>query len=267
MQNLREDVLRFRGAERPLAGQHLVEHDAQAPDIAASVQPVGFATDLFRRHVFGCPGPVSAQSGERAAMQCQAKIGDVRVALFIQQHVARFQVAMDEPFAMGGLQCFGNLQSQFGGLRWIEGSVLFKVSPQVAALDVLLHQNDTILFAKHVKNRDDARMVQLGGSARLGHELLQVARGGESSFAGQFHGDKAIQFTVPRQANDAKRTAAKCSTDLISPDLPRQDRCTGRTLHKIDPFHAGTQLFSQVGMRGQDRFLVRVRRRPARSAR
>ena len=95
-------------AERQLAGQELVQHDAQRIDVCTMVhrhRPL----DLFWRHVAQrAEDLVRRREGDldRCPAQelCQPEVGDLHAAAAVEQDVLRLDVAVHDSLVMGVLQ-------------------------------------------------------------------------------------------------------------------------------------------------------------------
>ncbi len=112
-------------AERPLAGQHLVEDHAQAVDVAAGVDVVRLAARLFGRHV-GRRAHDLAVRRHRLAVGValgEAEVGDVRPALAVEEDVRRLDVAVDDAVVVGVLQGVGHLGDELGRPAGIDGGL------------------------------------------------------------------------------------------------------------------------------------------------
>ena len=93
--------------ERRLSGQHIVEYDAQGPQVGAAVDRA--APDLLRRHVRHRAHHDARFSEALIARLGQPEVEDPHAAVREQHDVAGLQVAMHDPHRVGGLQPFGNL--------------------------------------------------------------------------------------------------------------------------------------------------------------
>ena len=102
--------------KRGRACKHLVEHDAEGPDIGPAVDRL--AASLLRTHVgLGAQDHTGAgrRNGERfpfltlAALYGQSEVEDFHHARGRNHDVGRLQVAMSDAFIMGGVQSLGNL--------------------------------------------------------------------------------------------------------------------------------------------------------------
>ena len=91
------------------ARQHLVQDDAETPDVASSVE--WFPFQLFRRTVSQRPPPVAAVD-QVFAGPCKAEIADVRLARLVEKDVRWFQVAVDHALAVCVVDHTGDLDQQ-----------------------------------------------------------------------------------------------------------------------------------------------------------
>lgn len=94
--------------ERPPAGQRFVQHDTQAEDVAAAIDPDPLAAGLFgthvRRHAAGA-GPLA----DILLAQGQPEVGAVRLAVLVEQGVAGLDVAMHQALLVGQMQGLGTV--------------------------------------------------------------------------------------------------------------------------------------------------------------
>ena len=93
-------------------GEHLVKQHAQAPDVAALVQPV--AAQGLRAHI-GRTADEGAGPGQADVFPHQthrAKVGQPGRAIGGEQDVGRLEVAMDDAQMVGARQGIGQLQPQ-----------------------------------------------------------------------------------------------------------------------------------------------------------
>jgi hypothetical protein len=75
------EQLSLRVATKRLAtGQQFIEHDTETEDVASAINPVPFATGLFRTHVGRRPG-ILWSLADVLFPECQAKNNDVRLTV------------------------------------------------------------------------------------------------------------------------------------------------------------------------------------------
>lgn len=98
---------RRKATDRELAGQHLVEDDAQRVNVGAVVH-VGRVLDLLGRHVMRRPHHLSRLRQTRPVCRTgekrEAEVGDLRRTRSIEQDVLRFDISMHDALIVGVLQ-------------------------------------------------------------------------------------------------------------------------------------------------------------------
>ena len=119
---------------------HRVHHAAQAEQIA--LLPHGLAAGLFRRHILRRAGNYSRPRHRRVVHrtgQPKVRNGDAFYAVF-QQDVRRFDVTVDEPLRVRGLQSVSDLGSDPQDLSDAERPVDVNPLLQRRAAEVRHHQ-------------------------------------------------------------------------------------------------------------------------------
>ncbi len=158
------------GGERRPAAQRLVGHQPQAVLVAEGrhvlVQRL-FGRDVLRRAGEHLPG--ERRGSLRSQQPGNAEVGQVGVAVLVQQDVGRFHVAVDDAVAVGDGQRGGHLIQQTGhALRWPGRAVQRR--PEVAAAQVAHDQVGTARLAPVVVEGDDLRVFQPGNGLGFGLE-------------------------------------------------------------------------------------------------
>src|SRR5262245_20766300 len=164
------DHLRHRmGLERLLAGQHLVENDAEAVDVGATVYRRAFR-ELFRRGEVKGSGDLSVNSEGRVENLGDAEIQNADRLFFIltllacyQHDVARLEVAVNDVFAMGMLDRPADFIEQSRRPLDGERAMLFLLVIERAPVEPLHDQISPALFRLiDVVDANDRRMSQRG---------------------------------------------------------------------------------------------------------
>ena len=119
-----------------LPGQHLGEDDTERIDVRARVR--GAAKQLFGRHVGGCP---DGTAGTREARVDGAGVRDAEVddfdgAIGGDQHILRFQIAVNDTGVVRGAQSTRDVCRNGHRVRGVERPAR-DVAPKGVALDVL----------------------------------------------------------------------------------------------------------------------------------
>ena len=177
--------------ERGAAGEPLVEDGAQGIDVGGDGQ-VAAALGLLGGHVAGGADQL-AGVGERAVGLRQplgeAEVGDIRIAMFIREDVRGFEVAVQDPPAVGVVDGQGHV-AEAGGLG---AGVEPRGLGEIAAGDVLHREVlQALMFADFI-DRHDVRMVERGHRLGLGAEAGQVARGGERASEDHLERDHPVE--------------------------------------------------------------------------
>jgi hypothetical protein len=176
--------LRVLRRERQTAGEHLVEHHAQRPEVGAVVD--GVAQHLLRRHVEdGSQGAPVLGELFRSEQLGDAEIEDLHRPAVRHQDVGGLDVAVDDPQLVSPRQPLGDLGGD------VEGAV----ERQGAAGDLLLQRLPGVVGHGHehpavrglVDLVDDADVGVLEAGDRL--RLLQEARA-RQGVARQLGGDE-----------------------------------------------------------------------------
>ena len=181
-QPLGHDRLWGGSAERGFAGQHLVEHDAKAVHVCASVN-IPLPHSLFRAHVSRraeCETRLgdSIVGRRRIDRSADAKIGDESLVID-EKDVLRLHVAVDDPLPVGEVEREGHLARHPN--RFLDGKLALALQSvtQALALDVRHSEPQTgrPLTGAHlagVMDRDDVGMLQPGCELDLAEETISA---------------------------------------------------------------------------------------------
>ena len=190
-----EHFRRVFSSERPRAGEHLVEHQAERPDVRALVDELTFC--LLGRHI-GSGAEDDAhlrqcrrREGRReGGVRCggrggrgslgEAEIEDLDGAVGAELDVRRFQIAMDDAGLVRRFERFGHLFRDRQRLVDGDGAARDALR-EILALDELHHEGaDAGRFFDAVQLRD-VRMIERGQRLRFAfepHETIGVRREG-----------------------------------------------------------------------------------------
>jgi hypothetical protein len=194
--------------ERPLAREHLEEHDAEGEDVRPVVHRV--AANLLGRHVadrahhhagLGSTSDhrrrrrLAAAGADRRDLAGETEVEDLHVPVARDEHVLGLQVAMDDALRMRGREALGNLTGVFRGALRRERPGFERLAKRLSLEQ--LHDGEVLPrgFAEIV-NGEDVRMRE----RRDGHGLALEPRagvgvGGEA-WRKDLDGDVAIQLRV-----------------------------------------------------------------------
>jgi hypothetical protein len=123
-----------------------------------------------------------------------AEVGDLHAALFVQQDVLRFDVAMDDTFVVGELQRLANLRHDLQ--RLARGKLPRSLQlPQVQSVHKLHDEERQSVHLAELVNGHNVGMTQPGQGAGLAVESFGKVRAGDLR-GKNFQRDKAIQFRL-----------------------------------------------------------------------
>ena len=169
-----------RAAERQLAREHLVQHDAEAEDVGAMIDLA--ADRLLRRHVgqrpdhrAGLRDPGARLGFARVRQLGDAEVEDAHASAGGDDHVRRLQIPVDDAGAVRRGHGVGDLQRVVdGGADWQP----VRRNQRVERLPVdVLHDDEVhVVVAADVVDGDDVRMVERGGGARLAQKARPLRR-------------------------------------------------------------------------------------------
>ena len=166
-------------AERRPAGEKFIEHRAKGIDIAGRADVAMPAGGLLRRHVAGAAHD-DARLRQLAVVfhdLGQAEIGDPRLIGGVDEHVLRLQVAMQGAALMGEVDRLGDdLDVTRRPLR--RERPLRDEGRQVAAVDQVHREVVLALMLADLVDRDDIRVLQVGGGFRLAEKSSDLLRAG-----------------------------------------------------------------------------------------
>ncbi len=148
------DVLSREGL---LAGDHLVEHDAQGKDVAAPVD--GAAFHLFRGHVAGRAHDVRGLLyGAELQDFRGAEVGDLDGVVGGEHQVGGLNVAVHHVAFVGELQGAASLIHNAQNARQREGVAIVEESLEALSFDQLHGDVVETVFFAGVENHDDIGM-------------------------------------------------------------------------------------------------------------
>ena len=212
-----EHLLAVLARERQPAGQHLVEHDAERPDVRAMVE--GGAARLLRRHV--------GRRSERRARVRQPHVldlGEPEVehldALVGRHHqVGGLHVAVHDAGLVGAREALGGLQRELDRLAHRDRPAAGE--PRRDRLALVVRHHDVELAVRRLLDRVDRRdrgVVECRGGPRLGDEALLGALARHQVRGQELERDRAAQLAVAGPVHDAHAAAAEARFDLVVAD-------------------------------------------------
>ena len=144
----------------------------------------------------------------------QAEVGDVRVAVLVDEDVGRLQVAVEDATQVGVMYGLGQRGHEPGGPRRV---VAVGVQParQRAARDELHGEESLAVVLADLVDRHDARRGRAPATASASFWNRRSRRVGEGPGPDHLQGDWAIQADLPRLVDDPHAAAAELAADLV----------------------------------------------------
>jgi hypothetical protein len=210
--------LRRRPVEGGCAGEHLVEHAAQAVEIGAGVD-VG-AHALLGAHVARRP---DGEAWEREPLverghverPRDAEVGDHRLA-GLEQDVLRLDVAVDDALPVGIRERRRRPARDPDRLEDREGAVPGEPLAQRFPRDPRHHVIEDPVGVAGVVEREDVRMGEARGGADLEEEPLRPEGRGEPR-PEHLERDAAVMAEVVREVHRGRAAAAELALDRVPP--------------------------------------------------
>ena len=216
--------------EGPLCGQHLVQQGAEGEDVAARVGLLPL--ELLGRHVLKRADDHPLRGQRRGHRRRRGQIGAAarpgqgrasqaeveQLGARLRQHdVARLEIAVDHPLAVGRGQRVGDLRPVLQRLIGSERA-LGQAVGQRPALEVLHHQVVHTAVLADVVQRADVGVVQVGDRPRLALESLP--RLGLVGQVARKHLDRhgPVEPRVARPVDLAHTASAQGVDDLVRPE-------------------------------------------------
>jgi len=223
-------ALRGQGEDalRALAGEHLVEHDAEGVDVGARI---GLAGVLLGGHVVGGahddigPGEAAGGTGGGAG---EAEVGELGAPILGEEDIGGLDVAVDDALAVRELQGIANLAGDGEGLLGIESGPA-QDAAEVGAVHVFHDEIEVALAGlAEVVHGDDAAMLELGEGAGFALKAgEEIAVGGE--FGGEeLDGDGAIEGGLRAFVHGAHAAVAEEAFDPVLREQGGESLGSGR---------------------------------------
>ena len=214
-----------RGERHP-AREHVEEHRAERVDVGAHADLL--AADLLGRDVVhGAQQPAGAAVVDAAELHGEPEVGQVDVALGVEQDVGGLDVAVDEAARVRGVERGGHRGDDRRRALGLEPALAAQHRAQVLALDVAHDLEQHAVLLARVVDRDDVRMVERRGDLRLRDEAAAEGRVVRQRGRDQLDGDVPVEREVGRPVDDAHATLARHLVEAVT----REDRPDGGVVH------------------------------------
>ena len=199
--------------EGKLAGQHLIEDDAEGPDVGPLVEIA--APGLLGRHIGHSPQCRLALGQRAPATELgQPEVHDLGLALLRNHDVGAFYVAVNDAFAMGLAQPGRNLRDDVQDL-FSSKRPLFDPFPERLPFHVLHSDVGAVLAFPNFIDDADIRMGKGRGRLGLDEEpLLELGRVHQVRRQ-EFQSHAALELEVLGLVDDAHPAGPDLIDDLV----------------------------------------------------
>ncbi len=214
--DLRQRVDHAVAGEGGLAGQKRVEDRSQSIDVGGGGDRPAAADGLLGRHVSWGAQDDSAGGhlGVRLDPLGQSEVGDLAVALGVDQDVGRLEVAVENAPHVGVMYRLGHLGEQGGRGRWV---IFVGRQPlgQAAAADELHGEVFLSVILTDLVDRYDTGMVQQCDRLGLVLEPAELIVAGENAGPDHLEGDGSVEADLAGLVHDPHAAAAQDFSDLV----------------------------------------------------
>ena len=225
-QVLHRDLDRRVAVERRLAGEELVEDDAERVEIGALVD-LGAARLLGRE--------VLRRADDRARLGHLARagardpeVGHLDAAFAVDEDVVRLDVAVDDPVPVREARARrgsgARTRRDVDRRRAAADDELLQRAP----VEVLHRDVVRVLGLAAVVDRDDVRMVERGGVLRLAAEPLDELLVVRVAVVEDLDRDAAAELLILREVDVGHPAGAELADDLVAPVEERVDEGVAR---------------------------------------
>ena len=212
---LHGDLDRCVARERDVAGEHLVQHDAERVEIGARID--GGAAGLLGREVLRRADDRSRLGHLRRTRARDPEVGHLEAAVGADDDVVRLDVAVHDPVAVRERECAQDLARVLDRDRDRGRPVADEQLLQRAPFEVLHRDVVRPLRVAAVEDRDDVRMVEARGALRLAAEALDELLVGGMPLVQQLQRHVPAQFLVLGEVHVGHPARAELALDHIAP--------------------------------------------------
>jgi hypothetical protein len=212
-----EDFLERAAFEGRVAGEHVVEGEAEGIDVGAAI---GFeALDLLGGDIGGGAFDVfgGLARGSRAGDAGEAQVGELDRAIGAEEDVAGLDVAVDQRgFAPDDVEGAGNDFDQLEGLAMGHALVFGEPSGEIGAGDIFHDIVEGAFVLAEVEDADDGGVRELGGGAGFALELGAGLFVGQQFWGEDLDGDHAVEGQLPGEPHGGGAARAQAVFELVA---------------------------------------------------
>ena len=193
-----------------MACQRGVKRRAEAVNIGERRDCASISLGLLRSHIRG-----RSHHSARQRPLCvfseparESEIGDVRLALGVDQNVGGFQVAVEDVALVGMVDCPGRQGDDFRPLRGV-GDVAAQELIEALAFNQRHAEVIEPLIISRFMEFHDIGVVQIRGRLRLVTESPHLLRRGKISGSNHLQGHQPVEAPLPRLVDNAHSSFAE----------------------------------------------------------
>ncbi len=200
--------LRF---EHPLAREHLEQDQAERVDVALDRRRA--AGELLGRHVLRRAG---ARRRDVARRDGEAEVGDADVAVAVDHHVRRLEVAMQDAALVRGRDAGAELARDVDGLVLRQPADAAQQRRQILAVHVLHRQEPAAFVVAEIVETADVLVRHLAGDSELGVKLREAIAVGGDAGGQEFERDRLVERQVVGAVDLAHSAAAEQRHEAVA---------------------------------------------------
>jgi hypothetical protein len=167
--NVADDLREVLSSERALTGEAFESNDRQREEIGPRIEFL--VQDLLRCHITRSPHHRSSWLGlsrpDRIVNTGDPEIKNEDVVVFINENIRRFDVSVDDRFAVSVIEPCRDLTEVFDGLRRSEFLSLIEKLLKRFALNVIHHDERGVAVSPDLKDSDDILMAEISRGTSL----------------------------------------------------------------------------------------------------
>ena len=203
-----------RLAERRIAGEQLVRND---PDgVLVGLGRLRVSGALFRTHVRRrADGEAGARQLRGVGHLRDPEVGDLHVAVRVDQDVGRLHVPVDDAVVVGVLERRAELQQDSLHDGYGQWRVLADHHVEWSAVDVLHDEEQRIARVPNGVDHDDVGVIESRGRSGLALEPFFHAGVEREVRQHDLDRDPAVQSQVVGEVDDGHAAAADLAADLV----------------------------------------------------
>jgi hypothetical protein len=168
------------------------------------------------REVVERAAQLTGLSGGTADLLGEAEVGQIGLALFVEQDVGGLDVAVDEPFGVGGFERLRRLSTDRERLLGRELALAGDQRLQVLAFDVAHRQVELALLLACLVDGQDVRVAERGGELRLPQKTLAEVLVRCQLGRDQFERHRPVEPELASPVEHADPTDAHDALDLVA---------------------------------------------------